>query len=545
MRKRDTIRTDASELEGQMNNERLHEKIVDASKVIFSYCMSKTRNRADAEDLSQDILCELVKSVSNIRDDSAFYGFMWAVAGNVYKKWCKKRARINECELDYDIPATTDSEYEAVENEDDIYLLRRELALLSERFRKATIYHYIDRKSCSEIALLLQTNESTVKYLLFKSRNKLKEGMNMERKLGTLSYKPIELIPLYNGSGPNRFWEFMQSRVRQNIVAACYNDSLTAEQISLEVGIPLAYLEDDISALAEKKIIIKDGRYYKANVIIITDECSEEIRRTVSKHHNAIADIIGEFLTDGLEDFKAIGFVGNDFSRNTLYWQMLAFALAVITLYGHENIIDENDASELPETAWGDHAYIWMIEKGSVLDDFIINFSQEHSRNGDRIHSLDYLPKQKGDHHDFYSQRRYTEIFIDIVRGNYEKFSEYDLEAVADMIKKGYVVKEGSGYRATTPVFTQTKYTKAIELTKQFVKSRLDAVIKEMDTVAEKILSEYTPKHLQSQVKGITLGDRFVNAVCVPTKILVERKILSTDWHPLEMPSTFVVLSDE
>lgn len=527
-----------------MNSNRLNEKIAEASKTIFSYCMGKTSNRADAEDLSQDILYELLKSAKNIRDEDAFYGFMWAVAGNVYRQWCKKRARINECELDADIPIEEPA-FDMLEENSDIYLLRRELALLTEKYRRATILYYIDRKTCQEIASILQTSESTVKYLLFKSRNKLKEGMNMERRLGTLSYKPAELIPLYNGSGPNRFWDFMQSKVRQNIVSACYNDSLTAEQISLEIGIPLAYLEDDINALTDKKIIIRDGRHYKANVIIVTEECADEISRNVLKYHETISDMIGEILTEKLDAFKNIGFIGNDFSDNTLRWQMMTFVLAVITMYNHKNILDTNDAAELPETAWGDHAYIWMIEKGRQLDNYVINFSQEHTRSGDRVHQLDYLPNQKGDHHDFYGRKRYTEIFIDIIRGNYGKFSEYDLETVADMIKKGYVVKEGDAYRATTPVFTFDQYTAAVELVKKSISAKLDSVIKEMDDVSERILSEYTPKHLQSQVKGIASGDKFVNAVCIPTKILVERKLLSTDWHPLEMPTTFAVLNDE
>lgn len=527
-----------------MNSNRLNEKIADATKTIFSYCLNKTRNRVYAEDLSQDIIYELLRSSGNVRDEKAFYGFMWAVADNVYKQWCKKRARLNECELDGDIPIEENA-FDALEESEDVYILRRELALLSEKYRRATILYYIDRKSCREIASILQTNESTVKYLLFKSRNKLKEGMNMERRLGALSYKPAELIALYNGSGPNRFWEFMQSKVRQNIVSACYNDSLTAEQISLEIGIPLAYLEDDINALCDKRIIIRDGRHYKANVIIVTEECSDEIARNVSKYHEAVADIIGEFLNEGLYDFKKIGFVGNDFSDNTLKWQMMTFVLAVITLYGQDTVIKKNDASEMPETAWGDHAYIWLIEKGRQLEDFIISFGQESTRNGDRVHVVDYIPNQKGSQHDFYSRKRYAEILVDIVRGNCDKFSEYDLEDAAELIKKGYAFKDERTIRATTPTFTDSQYRRAIDMTIEFAEKRLDSVIKEMDSASERILSEYTPKHLQSQVAGIASNDKFVNAVCIPTKILVDRGVLSTDWHPLEMPTTFVVLNEE
>ena len=72
--------------------------------------------------MTQDIILEIYKSVDNIRNIDAFYGFMWAVAGNVYKQWYKN-------------------------------------------------------KSCSEISKHLSISESMVKYLLFKSRQILKEGL--------------------------------------------------------------------------------------------------------------------------------------------------------------------------------------------------------------------------------------------------------------------------------------------------------------------------------------------------------------------------------
>lgn len=114
-----------------MTENELHEKITEVSKTIFSYCMAKTPTREEAEDLSQDILCALIKSAENIRDDRAFYAFMWGVAGNVYKQWYRKKLKNCTCELTDDI-ASSDAFSE--DDQHNIYLLRRELALLSEKF---------------------------------------------------------------------------------------------------------------------------------------------------------------------------------------------------------------------------------------------------------------------------------------------------------------------------------------------------------------------------------------------------------------------------
>lgn len=122
-------------------------------------------------------------------------------------------------------------------------------------------------------------------------------------------------------------------------------------------------------------------------------------------------------------------------------------------------------------------------------------------------------------------------------------FSEYDLEAIAEMIKKGYVAKENGAYRATVPIYTAEQYKKIIGIVDEFVTTELLTIIREMDKTAAKILSSHTPKHLQDQVKGIASMDRFVNAVCIPATILIDKQVLRTAWHPLEMPTTYAVLN--
>ena len=511
----------------------LHEKIAEVSKTIFSYCMAKTPTREEAEDLSQDILFELLKSAENIRDDSAFYAFMWGVAGNVYKQWYRKKLKNNICELTDNIPAEDDF---IEDNGSDIYLLRRELALLSEKYRKATILYYIHGRSCSEISSALTISESMAKYLLFKSRKILKEGMSMERNLGELSYNPKTLIPMYSGQGPNQFWKFMQSKIKQNIVSACYNDALTVQQISLETGIPLPYLDDEIKELEDKQIIIKEGKHYKANVIVITSDCADEIERAVTKYHEQIADKMMSFLGNRLTDYKDLHFVGHDFSDNTLRWQLATILFRMICG------VDCNDTIDAPKTGWGESAYLWCVEK--LSEKHIFSYCGVDDKHGNSLYFFDYWKdrKGKGDHHDFYGNERYINIFCDICRGEKMTLSEYDLEAVAEMIKKGYVIKENETYRATVPVYTLEQYLTIVNNVKGFISDGLASIVREMDKTAASILSSHTPKHLQEQVVGIAAMDKFVNAVCIPATILIERQFLSTAWHPLEMPTTYVVL---
>ena len=511
----------------------LHEKIEEVSKTIFSYCMAKTPTREEAEDLSQEILFELIKSAENIRDDKAFYAFMWGVAGNVYKQWYRKKFKNNTCELTEDIPS--DDVFTEDDN-NDIYLLRRELTLLSEKYRKATILYYIEGLPCSEIASTLAISESMVKYLLFKSRKILKEGMNMERNLGELSYNPKTLIAMYSGQGPNQFWQFMQSKIRQNIVSACYNDALTVQQISLETGIPLPYLDDEIRELENKQIIIKEGEHYKANVIVITSECADEIERAVTKYHEQIADKFETFISNKMDEYKKIGFKGSDFSTNTLRWQLTSILCRMIIYMYRE------DDYQMPKTGWGESAYLWCVENHNNKHTF--NYCTLNGKQEDELCFFDYLKNFKGNHSDFYGNERYINIFCDVCRDENKSFSEYDLDAVAEMIKKGYIIKENETYRATTLIYTFKQYNTIINTVKKFISTNLVTIIHEIERVSAEILSAHTPKHLQQQVKGITSVEKFVNTVCIPVTTLIDRQFLSTAWHPLEMPTTYVVLME-
>lgn len=185
---------------------------------------------------------------------------------------------------------------------------------------------------------------------------------------------------------------------------------------------------------------------------------------------------------------------------------------------------------------------MWCVEK--LSEKHIFSYCGVDSKHGDSLYFFDYLKGGKGNHHDFYGNDRYINIFCDICSGREGCFGEYDLEAIAEMMKKGYVIKENCSFKATVPVYTAEQYKQICSIAEEFINTELIGIIHDMDKTAARILSAHTPKHLQSQVEGIAAMDKFVNAVCIPATILIERNFLSTSWHPLEMPTTYVVLKN-
>ncbi len=165
---------------------------------IYGFAVRNLYDAGEAEDLAQEIVCEVLESVGNLRDDRAFWGYVWSTAKNTLRVYIRreeqKRKRQKAVENTFYretiIPSPEDDVLDASQNADDIYRIRRELSLLSKTRREVSVRYYIQNKSCSEISEELKISVEAVKYHLFKARAKMKEGYFMERKLGRKSYDP-------------------------------------------------------------------------------------------------------------------------------------------------------------------------------------------------------------------------------------------------------------------------------------------------------------------------------------------------------------------
>ncbi len=507
-----------------MDKHELDIKMTDMAKSILSYCMARTSNHFEAEDLAQDIIVEIYKSADNIRNADAFYGFMWAVAGNVYKQWCKKKAKNKECEI-------TDNLFNVAEllndEREDVHLLRRELTLLSERYRKAVILYYIENKSCSEISKHLSISESMVKYLLFKSRQILKEGITMERTYGEQSYNPKELSILYWGNGKNTYNYIYENKISQNILFACYNDKLTAEEISIELGIALPYIEDILKQLVECDALGLDGRKYYTNIVIFTADCAVEVANKTKIFRNNISDALSEIITNGK-------------LSNSEAWLTVCCILYKAIF---ENL-QSKVKIEPPENKFGENCIVWAVEK--AIDSmrnkgFEFGVSNTENENGDRVQFFDFTVNGDMVHHSFYSSKSFTNVFIDIAKGKTEFDNEFENVAIAELVKKGYVLNDNGKLTVNVPVFTKeefeqfmSQFSSAVELIEQ----NANAIMSE----AAKIIKNYIPVHLKSQAYQMAYFRIFEDAISMPVGTLAENKILFPYNCNGVLPTTYIVL---
>ena len=271
---------------------------------IFYYALKKTGNEADAGDLASDISYEILKSLSRGTQPVSFSGWVWKIAANVYGRWAKKRWYSAESDAaDIDAIAELLADEENLENalvlQEDMMLMRRELAFIRSDYRQVLVAFYIDDKSLPTIAKETGLPLGTVKTRLIKAREILKEGMDMAREFGKLSYRPenISFVNYVPKPGKrNEPWSLFEKLLPKNILLAAYRNPMTAEELSLELGVALPYLEEEIAVLEKQLLLRKNGKKYESTIAIISAEAQRKIFETLCKLAPAMEKKIEKFL---------------------------------------------------------------------------------------------------------------------------------------------------------------------------------------------------------------------------------------------------------
>ena len=64
-------------------------KLNESLKDIFAFSVSHLYNKQDAEDLTNDIIVEVLSSADRLENDDAFYGYMWKIADHTLKRYIR------------------------------------------------------------------------------------------------------------------------------------------------------------------------------------------------------------------------------------------------------------------------------------------------------------------------------------------------------------------------------------------------------------------------------------------------------------------------
>ena len=102
----------------------------------------------------------------------------------------------------------------------------------------------------------------------------------MAREFGKRSYNPEEIVYSNICTAPGELgqpWTLMDPKLNQNIFLACYDNPMTAEELAIEVGVALPYMEDTVRHLTSQTLLVKSGDKYETNFPIISREAQQKI----------------------------------------------------------------------------------------------------------------------------------------------------------------------------------------------------------------------------------------------------------------------------
>lgn len=265
-------------------------------KTIFAYSLSRVSDKDDAEDLTNDIVAEILKSADRIRNQDAFYGYVWKIAANTYKKFLQRKNRCQVEALNDNLSDNSDFTQGLIDWE-TVVRLRREIALLSKEYRECTIAYYYDGLSCADVSNNLGISLEMVKYYLFKTRKILKEGISMEREFGEKSFKPAPFgfFTIFSGAFNPQYRNMFSRKLPGQILLSAYYTPMTTRELAIELGVASVYIEDEIALLEKYDLIrLMPSGKYQTNLVIFTEGFTNEFHKAAEQF---APDLLGKIIS--------------------------------------------------------------------------------------------------------------------------------------------------------------------------------------------------------------------------------------------------------
>ncbi|MBR3824224.1 MAG: sigma-70 family RNA polymerase sigma factor [Lachnospiraceae bacterium] len=298
---------------------------------LFYFCLKKTGDSEEAQDLTQDIALNILTALNGKIIPANFSAWVWKIARNRYSVWADRKHRRAESVTgtdiaDYEIADENTDLLESVIHSEQLALLREGLAFISGDYRDILVAYYIEDRSVRDIADALSLSQDTVKQRLHRARKILKEGMNMAREFGRLSFKPENIV--FDNSG--RFgmwgepWKYLNRILCKNILLAAYRNPSTAEELAIEVGVALPYMEAELEDLTGATLLHKVGNKYEANLMIVSAVAQEK----VNAHMQGMIHELTEQLIKAMDiytwrDEHQPGWHGGYQSAEDMRWTLL------------------------------------------------------------------------------------------------------------------------------------------------------------------------------------------------------------------------------
>lgn len=310
----------------QMTERLIAEFTANYMEKLFYFCLKRTGSSDEAQDLSSDIALNILSALDKGLVPQHFSAWVWQIARNRYSVWADRKHRQQKSATgadisDYDIVCDIPSAEETLIHREELALLRRELAFISSDYRDIVVAYYIEDRKIQDIAASRNLSQGTVKSKLFRARKKLKEGMDMAREFGARSFKPEEVT--FVTSGPLQRglpWNVLDRKLPKNILLEASNNPSTIEELAIELGSAIPYMEEEVALLADATLLKKTGDKYITNFYIMDKDTQMAVYKSQRRRSRERSEMLDAIVSDSLTQLRSLGIVRNDMCDNDLKW---------------------------------------------------------------------------------------------------------------------------------------------------------------------------------------------------------------------------------
>lgn len=457
-----------------MNNNFSENDVIQFIDPVYRFCMNHLNNYHDAEDLASEIMLHIIDGFGKYEIKS-LESWVWKIVHNRYARLINKRKNSPSMISDEILMmfGEYDESFDNVILNEDYLSVFKALHSMSADYRNIAVDYYIGEMSVHDIANRYDITESTVKWRLNISREKLRERIGeyeMEKIYKQLNWNTSTC----NGSmDPSKY---LKSQTERAICEAAYEKPLTIEEISMRTGIPAMYVEDEMNDLLYGDAIIKEGNKYVTNFIIL--RLKDQIK---------MIEYIKPLIKDCANYYEEL-FKGKE---NT---DKLGYIIVPETIRGLL-FNTKNDLGfvngEYPKRQ--DGGFGWFIV--SETPDECGTLADYGAGKNNYYHENKHIV--------YYWIGKYFNNSINRCLNNFEnKDCQIDKLSESELIKMlecNLLIKDGDSYKFNFPCFTSESFNEFISPYK-VESDKLHELAKQLIIKIHDAFAAFTPKHLGSQI---------------------------------------------
>jgi RNA polymerase sigma-70 factor (ECF subfamily) len=180
----------------QFSDQALVEEILGGSQLAFGLLMKRyerlvyriafqhVRTRDGALDIAQNVFLNVHRRLDSYSGAGPLKAWLIRIAYNESLSWLRRHRndRMTDELTEVNAPVLHSVQEDEVTRMEDQAMIRTELEKLSDRQRLAVSMRYFEDSSLREIAAVLECSEGSVKSILFRSLQKLRNRLTFQRR---------------------------------------------------------------------------------------------------------------------------------------------------------------------------------------------------------------------------------------------------------------------------------------------------------------------------------------------------------------------------